>query len=209
MREVLNAALERAGLGGEEWRIDFLLDEIGLAPEIADGLFGNLSGGLQRLMLIAAAARLEEPDLLILDEPTNHLDLANINTLERWLTVDFKVPMLIVSHDRECLDRVTERTLFLRSDGMHVFRTRFSLAREELLRRDVTAAVKSQLEEKEIKQLEQVAARYKVWAIKDPDLNKRKKATERRPGRTRLPARPQWRSVCARSVWSFRWSCQA
>ena len=66
-------------------------------------------------MLIAAAARLEEPDILILDEPTNHLDLANINTLERWLTVEFNVPMLIVSHDREFLDRVTERTLFLRS----------------------------------------------------------------------------------------------
>ena len=43
-------------------------------------------------MLIAAAARLEEPDILILDEPTNHLDLANINTLERWLTVEFEVP---------------------------------------------------------------------------------------------------------------------
>ena len=75
----------------------------------------TLSGGWQRLMLIAAAARLEEPDILILDEPTNHLDLANINTLERWLTAEFEIPMLIVSHDREFLDRVTERTLFLRT----------------------------------------------------------------------------------------------
>ena len=39
-------------------------------------------------MLIAAAARLAEPDLLILDEPTNYLDLSNINTLERWLELD-------------------------------------------------------------------------------------------------------------------------
>ena len=183
VREVLGKSLEKVGLDGEDWRIDVLLDEIGVAPEMADQVFGTLSGGWQRLMLIAGAARLEEPDLLILDEPTNHLDLANINTLERWLTVDFKIPMLIVSHDRECLDRVTERTLFLRSDGVHSFKTRFSLAREELLRRDATAAARSRLEEKEIERLEKAAARYKVWAVKNPDLNKRKNAVESRIAR--------------------------
>ena len=180
VREVLSLSLDRAGLGGEDWRIDVLLDEIGVAPEIAEQLFSTLSGGWQRLMLIAGAARLEEPDLLILDEPTNHLDLANINTLERWLTVEFKIPMLIVSHDREYLDRVTERTLFLRSDGVHAFKTRFSLAREELLRRDATAAARSRLEAREIERLERAAARYKVWAVKNPDLNKRKNAVESR-----------------------------
>src|SRR6185436_20111537 len=97
--------------------------------------------------------------------------------------VDFQVPMLIVSHDREILDRVTERTLFLRSDGMHAFKTRFSAAREELLRRDATAATRAKLEEKEIKRLEQAAARYKVWAVKNPDLNKRKAALETRIAR--------------------------
>ena len=150
---------------------------------ILDKPFGTLSGGWQRLLLIAAAARLEEPDILVLDEPTNHLDLANINTLERWLTVEFTVPMLIVSHDREFLDRATERTLFLRSDGMHAFKTRFSHAREELLRRDAAAAVRARLEDKEIRRLEQAAARYKVWAVKNPDLNKRKNAVETRIAR--------------------------
>src|SRR6186713_2116857 len=140
VREVLHRSLQRIGQGDDWWRIDVLVDEIGVAPEVLDKPFGELSGGWQRLMLIAAAARLEEPDILILDEPTNHLDLANINTLERWLTVEFQVPMLIISHDREILDRVTERTLFLRSDGVHAFKTRFSMAREELLRRDATAA---------------------------------------------------------------------
>ena len=127
VRDVLHdARWPRSGWATTDWRIDVLLDEIGVEPEILDKPFGTLSGGWQRLLLIAAAARLEEPDILILDEPTNHLDLANINTLERWLTVEFTVPMLIVSHDREFLDRVTERTLFLRSDGMHAFKTRFS-----------------------------------------------------------------------------------
>jgi len=183
VREVLHEALVRIGQDDDWWRIDVLVDEIGVEPEILDKRFGELSGGWQRLMLIAAAAKLEEPDILILDEPTNHLDLANINTLERWLTVEFEIPMLIVSHDREILDRVTERTLFLRSDGVHAFKTRFSMAREELLRRDATAAARARLEDKEIKRLEQAAARYKVWAVKNPDLNKRKNAVETRIAR--------------------------
>jgi ATPase subunit of ABC transporter with duplicated ATPase domains len=183
VRDVLGDALMRAGQDGDYWRIDVLFDEIGVAQETLDKPFGTLSGGWQRLLLIAAAARLEEPDMLVLDEPTNHLDLANINTLERWLTTDFAVPMLIVSHDREFLDRVTERTLFLRSDGVHTFKTRFSIAREELLRRDATAAARARQEDKEIKRLEQAAARYKVWAVKNPDLNKRKNAVESRIAR--------------------------
>ena len=183
VRDVLGDALARAGQDGDYWRIDVLFDEIGVDQATLDKPFGTLSGGWQRLLLIAAAARLEEPDMLVLDEPTNHLDLANINTLERWLTADFAVPMLIVSHDREFLDRVTERTLFLRSDGMHAFKTRFSVAREELLRRDATAAARAKQEDKEIKRLEQAAARYKVWAVKNPDLNKRKNAVESRIAR--------------------------
>jgi ATPase subunit of ABC transporter with duplicated ATPase domains len=183
MREVLHRSLERIGHDDDWWRLDVLVDEIGVEPETLDKPFGALSGGWQRLLLIAAAAKLEQPDLLILDEPTNHLDLGNINVLERWLTVDFKLPMLIVSHDREILDRVTERTLFLRSDGMHAFKTRFSVAREELLRRDATAAARARIEDKEIRRLEQAAARYKVWAVKNPDLNKRKAAVETRIAR--------------------------
>ena len=183
VRAVLQRSLEKIGAGDEEWRIDVLLDEIGVAPETAEQRFGSLSGGWQRLILIAGAARLEDPDILVLDEPTNHLDLANIATLERWLTVEFKIPMLIVSHDRAFLNRVTDRTLFLRSDGIHAFKTGFSHAREELLRRDAAAAVHRRLEEKEVKRLEQAAARYKVWAVKNPLLNKRKNAVETRVAR--------------------------
>jgi ATPase subunit of ABC transporter with duplicated ATPase domains len=183
VREVLRGSLEKIGAGDDNWRIDVLLDEIGVSYETAGQRFGDLSGGWQRLLLIAGAARLEEPDILVLDEPTNHLDLANINVLETWLTAAFDLPMLIVSHDREFLNRVTDRTLFLRRDGMHAFKTRFSVAREELLRRDATAAAHRKLEEKEVKRLEAAAARYKVWAVKNPELNKRKAAIETRIAR--------------------------
>jgi len=183
VREVLDGVLARLGSIGEDWKVDILLDEIGVSPETAEQPFGALSGGWQRLLLIAAAARLEEPDILILDEPTNHLDLANINVLERWLTEETRLPMLIVSHDREFLDRVTTRTLFLRSDGTHAFKTPFVQAREELLRRDAAAATRRKLEDKEIKRLEAVAARYKVWGVKNSDFHKKQKTTEKRIAR--------------------------
>ena len=102
VREVLESALIVSN-GSEDWKVDVLLDEISITHGTAQQPFGTLSGGWQRLMLIAAAARLTEPDLLILDEPTNHLDLSNINTLERWLEDEARLPMLIVSHDREFL----------------------------------------------------------------------------------------------------------
>ena len=183
VREGLRKSLETVGHGDDDWRVDVLLDEIEVAPETAEQAFGSLSGGWRRLLLIAGAAVLEQPDILILDEPTNHLDLGNINRLEDWLTASFDVPMLIVSHDREFLNRVTDRTLFLRADGVHSFRSRFDVAREELLRRDAAAAVQRKVEEKEIRRLEAAAARYKVWAVKNPDLNKRKKAIETRIAR--------------------------
>jgi len=66
-----------------------------------------------------AAALLADPDLLLLDEPTNHLDLAALEWLERFLR-DWDGTLIVVSHDRYFLDRVTNRTLevaFGRLDG--------------------------------------------------------------------------------------------
>ena len=180
VREVLAQSLARIGAVGEDWRIDSLLDEIGVAGGTADSAFGALSGGWQRLILIAGAARLEAPDILILDEPTNHLDIGNINTLERWITLEVGMPMLIVSHDREVLNRVSTRTLFLRSDGAHAFKAPFAKAREELLHRDAAAGVRRDVEEKEIKRLEAVAARYRVWGALNSKFHKRQKAVEKR-----------------------------
>ena len=180
VRAVLQRSLERIGLENDDWRIDVLLDEIEIPADMAGRTFGQLSGGWQRLMLIAGAAKLEEPDILVLDEPTNHLDIGNINTLEGWLTTRIRLPMLIVSHDRAFLGRVSTRTLFLRADGVHAFKVPFAEAREALLRRDAAEAVRARLEDKEIKRLEKVAARYRVWGVKNDKFDKRAKATLKR-----------------------------
>ena len=113
VRDVLRRSLEKVGQGDDEWRIDVLLDEIGVSYETAEGRFGALSGGWQRLILIAAAARLEDPDILILDEPTNHLDIASIEAVEAALS-GYDGALLVVSHDADFLDAIgIERTIGL------------------------------------------------------------------------------------------------
>ncbi|HUZ12480.1 MAG TPA: ATP-binding cassette domain-containing protein [Caulobacteraceae bacterium] len=182
VREVMERALSRGGGDpiNDGWRIDMTVAEIGMSAPAAAGPYAALSGGWQRLVLVATAALLEDPDLLVLDEPTNHLDLENIATLEQWLTQVIKLPMLIVSHDREFLNRVTSRTIFLRTDGAHAFKAPFLAAREALLARDAADARRRSLEEKEIRRLEEVCARYKVWAQKNDLFDKKRKVVETR-----------------------------
>lgn len=67
----------------------------------------NLSGGMKRRVLLAAAL-IASPDLLLLDEPTNHLDIEAIEWLESYLKT-FKGSVLLVTHDREFLGQVANR----------------------------------------------------------------------------------------------------
>lgn len=86
-----------------EEEINDLLKEL-RCPDKND-LIKNLSGGQKRRVALAKAL-INKPDLLILDEPTNHLDLETIEHLEK-LIKSFDGAILLVSHDRYFLDRVT------------------------------------------------------------------------------------------------------
>ena len=98
----------------ESWRVDIVLDDLSVPDEFRPKPLGQLSGGWQRVALLARAW-VSEPDILLLDEPTNHLDLNRIGILQNWLgTVARSTPILVASHDRAFLDAVTNRTLFLR-----------------------------------------------------------------------------------------------
>jgi ATP-binding cassette, subfamily F, member 3 len=87
-----------------ESRIEKILPELGFVPGDSDRFVDEFSGGWQMRMGLGKIL-LQTPDLLLLDEPTNHLDLETIEWLENYLK-SLKTPMVIVSHDREFLDRL-------------------------------------------------------------------------------------------------------
>jgi ATP-binding cassette, subfamily F, member 3 len=89
---------------GLDAKIEKILPEMGFDSEDGDRLVSAFSGGWQMRMSLGKIL-LQKPDLLLLDEPTNHLDLETIEWLETYLK-GLTTPMVIVSHDREFLDRL-------------------------------------------------------------------------------------------------------
>jgi ATPase subunit of ABC transporter with duplicated ATPase domains len=130
LAEMIRRALPPAERDSQAWRVDVVLDEFGAPPELHDRPLHALSGGWQRLALIARAW-VTEPGALLLDEPTNHLDLAKIQMLERWIAT-CRVSMVIASHDRRFLDACTNRTLFLRPGKSRIYAHPYTRARQLL-----------------------------------------------------------------------------
>lgn len=84
----------------------------------------TMSGG-EKTRLKLARLLLEEPDLLILDEPTNHLDIKTLFWLEEYLAA-FRGAVLVVSHDRYFLDRVTSRIFEIENKKLTSFPGNYS-----------------------------------------------------------------------------------
>lgn len=122
---------------------------------------GNLSGG-QRSKLCLAKLLLSQSNLLLLDEPTNHLDINSINWLEGFLK-DFKGAMIIISHDRYFLDRVTNKTIELEHNRTMCYKGSYS----EFIRKKeaYNESLKNKYENdiKEIKRIEGIVEQQKRW----------------------------------------------
>lgn len=145
----------------ETWRAEIALDDLDIPEAFRDRRMADLSGGWQRLVMLARVW-VTEPDLILMDEPTNHLDLARIGQLQRWiLRLPRATALIIASHDRAFLDDVATRTLFLRDRQSPQFALPYSPALAALDEADAATGRQHDLDLRAARQLRRQAAKRK------------------------------------------------
>jgi ATP-binding cassette subfamily F protein uup len=136
---------------GQHWEAAAILEHLGMGAVAGDDV-GTLSGGQTKRVALARVL-VSEVDLLVLDEPTNHLDVEAIAWLEARLA-SFRGGLVLVTHDRHVLDRVTTRILELEGGGGYVHDGGYAsylAARSERAERDAsTEAVRRNLAKAEL-----------------------------------------------------------
>ncbi len=178
LAEVVRRGLPPAERASQGWQVDVLLDELSAPAALHDRPMKQLSGGWQRLALLARAA-VAEPDLLLLDEPTNHLDVGQIQRLEAWLRGPAaRRAMVIASHDRSFLDRCTARTLFLRPELSRLYAHPYTRARALLEADQAAQSAKLDKDAREARRLRRSAGELRNIGINSRSDAAQKKAQQ-------------------------------
>ncbi len=134
---------------------------LGFSKEDFNTPFEKLSGG-QKTRVILCKILLSGADLLLLDEPTNHLDIKAVTWLENFLR-DFKGAVIVISHDRYFLDKVTTKTIELENSHLTVYPgnyTRFLELKKEAKK---TLERKYINTKREIERIEKIIEQQKRW----------------------------------------------
>ena len=131
-------------------------DEAAMKADIA-----TLSGG-QRTRLALARQLCREPDILLLDEPTNHLDMETLVWLESFL-ISYKKCVIVISHDRYFLDRVTNKTLALEHCRAKLYNGGYTATMEQRRIDRELAEKHYRDQQKEIARQEAYIAQQRQW----------------------------------------------
>jgi ATP-binding cassette subfamily F protein 3 len=154
-----------------------LLHGLGFTATEQSQSVDTFSGGW-RMRLNLARALMTRADLLLLDEPTNHLDLDAMVWLERWLT-SYEGIVLVISHDREFLDRSVTRIAHIEDRTIQVYEGNYSLAEE---RRAASIEIQNkqhQRQQKKVRHMRSYIDRFRYKASKAKQAQSRLKALER------------------------------
>ena len=170
-------ALHDAGAHDAQARAQALILGLGFKTTELDNPVNSFSGGW-RMRLQLARALMCPSDLLLLDEPTNHLDLDALVWLESWLK-RYEGTMVVISHDREFLDAVTNVTVHIENGKLTRYGGNYSTFED-------TRAMQLELQQNayarqqdKIAHLTKFITRFKAKATKARQAQSRVKALER------------------------------
>jgi ATP-binding cassette, subfamily F, member 3 len=160
-----------------ETQIEKILPDLGFSDEDGDRLVSSFSGGWQMRMSLGKIL-LQSPDLLLLDEPTNHLDLETIEWLETYLK-GLKTPMVIVSHDREFLDRLCTKIVETERGISTTYLGNYSAYLQQKEEAQLAQLSAFERQQKEIEKQQVFVERFRASATRSTQAKSREKQLEK------------------------------
>ena len=158
-------------------QIEKILPEMGFTSEDGDRLVSSYSGGWQMRMSLGKIL-LQEPDLLLLDEPTNHLDLETIEWLENYLR-GINTPMVIVSHDREFLDRLCTKIVETERGVSTTYLGNYSAYLQQKVEARLAQGATYERQQKEIAKQQEFIEKFRASATRSTQAKSREKQLEK------------------------------
>ncbi len=137
----------------------------------------TFSGGWQ-MRIHLAKILIRETDLIMLDEPTNHLDLYSLRWLVKFLE-SYKGAILIVSHDKYFINRITSKTMEIANKKITIFNGKFEAYLKYKAQREEELLHLKKIEEKKTKELERFIERFRYKATKSKQVQSRIKMLEK------------------------------
>jgi ATP-binding cassette subfamily F protein 3 len=160
-----------------EAKIEKILPEMGFDSEDGDRLVSAFSGGWQMRMSLGKIL-LQDPDLLLLDEPINHLDLETIEWLETYLK-SLTIPMVIVAHDREFLDRLCTQIVETERGVSTTYLGNYSAYLQQKAEQKIAQQSAYERQQKEIEQQQAFVERFRASATRSTQAKSREKQLEK------------------------------
>lgn len=178
LNEYAEMQAKMEALGGYTYRKDMetMFQKFGFALDDLKKPMGTFSGG-QQTRIAFIKLLLEKPDIMLLDEPTNHLDMPTIEWLEEYLK-NYNHAVVIVSHDRMFLDRITDVTYEIEYHRIKRYPGNYS-AFVERKRLDAEKQEKDyEAQQKEIKRLTEWIEKWKNTPTKVSATHSKRMAIE-------------------------------
>ena len=149
--------------GGMEFRgrCASILQKLGFSREDGARQIDTFSGG-QRTRLALAVVLATEPDILLLDEPTNHLDMETLAWLESFL-ISYRKCVMVISHDRYFLDRVTGKTLVVENCHAKLYKGNYTQTMQQREQDRALQQKKYDLQQREFARQEAFLEQQRRW----------------------------------------------